>query len=151
MKKIVLLPLLALAVFLYGCGGQPGGCGALYAESPNATYEGSFTGSYDSQSGSGLDVELQLSIGSDGILTGTVTESVSNRTASVSGKAFDFVNGCDHGTGIVVEFTFAGDEARSLSGRRSQTWTQPWKFNTTYSRGNMVGHHGSGTLSLTRN
>lgn len=151
MKKVALLLLLILAVFLYGCGGPPVGCGAIYAESPNSTYEGSFTGSYNSESGSGLDLELQLSIGTDGNLTGTVTESVSNRTASASGKAFDFVNGCDKGTGIVVEFTFSGEEMRSLSGRRAQSWAQPWKFNTTYSQGNVVGQHGSGTVSLTRN
>ncbi len=151
MKQIAILIALIANLFLSGCGGQPVGCGAGYTEAPNPSYAGFYEGTYDSQSGSGSDLQIEFTLSVEGVLAGTVTEPSSSRTAVATGRVFDYQSGCDQAIGIEISFTFSGEEPRQLAGSRSRSWTHPWTFKVAYSQVDVSGGHGSGKVTVTRN
>lgn len=151
MKQVAILIALIASLFLSGCGGQPVGCGAGYTEAPNPSYAGSYEGVYDSQSGSGLDLQLEFTLSVEGVLAGTVTEPSSSRTAVATGRVFDYQSGCDQAVGIEISFTFSGEEPRKLAGSRSRSWTNPWTFKVAYTQVGISEGLGSGEVAIVRN
>lgn len=131
---------ISLPAILGGCGGFHG-CGTGGGESPQPQYAGSYVGTYTRMSGSAQSLTLTFELAESGMLTGTVTEPSSARSAPIEGRLVDWFWECDNGTHLVANFSFQGERRRELIGRRPKGYSSPWHFN-----GQCMQDDGSGTL-----
>jgi hypothetical protein len=122
--------MLLLSLVLSGCAGLQG-CGGGAAGVSNPEYAGAYAGTFHNSTDPDLAFSLQLA--PSGTLSGTVTESGSARTSSVSGYSIDWYYACSSNqTLIEVTFGFPGESAVTLSGGRPLGQVQPWPFTAGY-------------------
>lgn len=143
MRRLLFPALLALACAVnLGCGGDSG-CSDSDAVLGNTRSGGTFVGTYDNRSSEGTtdaaqDLNLDLTITNGGVVSGTVTEPSSGRTATVVGTVNDLGRGCDQDvTRMTLDFTFDGDAPRELESTRSlvDSSLEEWDVVTVYRQG----------------